>query len=64
LPQIGSPELDGLFAQICLALCIIDTLQHFVGKASANDMTAITAALQPLQLLARKINTAVVAWEA
>ncbi len=60
LPQIGSPELEGLFAQIHPALCIIDTLQHFVGKASANDMTAITGALQPLQTLARRYNTAVI----
>jgi hypothetical protein len=48
LPQIGSPELEGLFAQTRPALCIIDTMQHFVGKVNANDMTAITTALQPL----------------
>jgi predicted ATP-dependent serine protease len=60
LPQIGSSELDGLFAKIWPTLCIIDTLQHFVGKASVNDMTAITGALQPLQTLARQYNTAVV----
>jgi RecA-family ATPase len=60
LPQIGSPEMAALFEQIRPALCIIDTLQHFIGGASANDMSAITAALQPLQLLARHFNTAVV----
>ena len=60
LPQIGSPELEDLFGQIQPVLCIIDTLQHFVGKANANEMTAITSALQPLQFLARKHNTAVV----
>jgi len=60
LPQIGSPELEQLFAQIEPTLCVIDTLQHFVGKASANDMTAITSALQPLQMLARHYNTAVI----
>ncbi|MCL1821090.1 MAG: helicase RepA family protein [Oscillospiraceae bacterium] len=60
LPQIGSPELEQLFEQIQPTLCVIDTLQHFCGKASASDMTAITTALQPLQTLARKYNTAVV----
>jgi hypothetical protein len=60
LPQIGSPGMEQLFAQIRPTLCIIDTLQHFIGKASANDMTAITSALQPLQLLARQHNAAVV----
>ena len=61
LPQIGSPELAALFEQIHPALCIMDTLQHFIGGASCNDMGAITAALQPLQILARRYNTAVVA---
>ncbi|MCL1820399.1 MAG: helicase RepA family protein [Oscillospiraceae bacterium] len=60
LPQIGSPELEQLFEQTAPTLCVIDTLQHFCGKASASDMTAITTALQPLQTLARKHNTAVV----
>jgi hypothetical protein len=60
LPQIGSPELEQLFTQTRPALCIIDTLQHFIGGASANDMSAITVALQPLQYLARLHNTAVV----
>ena len=60
LPQIGSPELEELFAQINPTLCVIDTLQHFIGKSSAGDMTAITTALQPLQFLARRYNTAVV----
>ena len=60
LPQIGSPELEQLFAQTEPVLCVIDTLQHFTSKASASDMTAITSALQPLQILARKHNTAVV----
>ena len=60
LPQIGSPEMSALFQQIRPSLCIIDTLQHFINGASANDMSAITAALQPLQLLARHHNTAVV----
>jgi hypothetical protein len=60
LPQIGSPEIVNLFAQIRPTLCIIDTLQHFINGASANDMSAITAALQPLQLLVRRYNTAVV----
>ena len=32
LPQIGSPEMEQLFEQIQPALCVIDTLQHFVGK--------------------------------
>jgi predicted ATP-dependent serine protease len=41
LPQIGSPEMQQLFAQIEPTLCVIDTLQHFVSKASAGDMTAI-----------------------
>jgi hypothetical protein len=60
LPQIGSLEMAALFEQIRPVLCIIDTLQHFINGASANDMSAITAALQPLQLLARQYNTAVV----
>ena len=60
LPQIGSPEMAGLFAQIDPTLCVIDTLQHFVGKSSASDMTAITTALQPLQSLARRYTTTVV----
>jgi RecA-family ATPase len=60
LPQIGSPEMAGLFSQIEPTLCVIDTLQHFVGKSSAGDMTAITTALQPLQALARRHNTAVI----
>jgi len=60
LPQIGSPELEYLFVQTTPTLCVIDTLQHFCGKASASDMTAITTALQPLQILARKYNTAVI----
>ena len=60
LPQIGSPEIAGLFMQIRPALCIIDTLQHFINGASANDMSAITSALQPLQYLARVHNTAVI----
>jgi hypothetical protein len=63
LPQIGSPEMTVLFEQIRSTLTIIDTLQNFINGASANDMSAITAALQPLQplqFLARKINTAVV----
>jgi RecA-family ATPase len=60
LPQIGSPEMADLFGQIRPTLCIIDTLQHFIGGASANDMSAITTALQPLQYLARFHNTAVV----
>jgi hypothetical protein len=59
LPQIGSPEMEGLFSQIRPMLCIIDTLQHFIDGASANDMSAITRALQPLQYLARVYNTAV-----
>jgi hypothetical protein len=61
LPQIGSPEMAELFAQTEPTLCIIDTLQHFIGGASAGDMSAITTALQPLQNLARTHNTAVVA---
>ena len=60
LPQIGSPEMADLFTQIRPTLCIIDTLQHFIGGSSANDMSAITMALQPLQYLARFYNTAVV----
>jgi hypothetical protein len=60
LPQIGSLELERLFEQTNPTLCVIDTLQHFTAKASAGDMTAITAALQPLQYLARKHNTAVI----
>jgi hypothetical protein len=60
LPQIGSPGMAALFEQIRPTLCIIDTMQHFINGASANDMSAITAALQPLQLLARYHNTAVV----
>jgi hypothetical protein len=60
LPQIGSPEMAALFEQIRPTLCIVDTMQHFINGASANDMSAITAALQPLQLLARHHNTAVV----
>jgi hypothetical protein len=60
LPQIGSPEMEQLFEQTAPTLCIIDTLQHFIGRSSASDMTAITTALQPLQLLARQYNTAVV----
>jgi RecA-family ATPase len=60
LPQIGSPEMAALFEQICPTLCIMDTLQHFIGGASCNDMGAITVALQPLQLLARRYNTAAV----
>jgi RecA-family ATPase len=48
------------FEQIRPTLTIIDTLQHFINGASANDMSAITAALQPLQLLARRHNAAVV----
>jgi len=60
LPQIGSPEMEQLFEQTEPTLCVIDTLQHFTTKASAGDMTAITAALQPLQTLARRHNTAVV----
>jgi hypothetical protein len=60
LPQIGSPETADLFSQIRPTLCIIDTLQHFIGGSSANDMSAITMALQPLQYLARFHNTAVV----
>jgi hypothetical protein len=61
LPQIGSPEMERLFAQTQPILCIIDTLQHFVDGASANDMSGITIALQPLQILARRYSTAVVA---
>jgi len=49
-----------LVEQIKPMLYVIDTLQHFVGKASAGDMTRITSALQPLQTLARRHNTAVV----
>jgi hypothetical protein len=60
LPQIGSPEMADLFAQTRPVLCIIDTLQHFIGCASCNDMGAITAALQPLQFLSRQYNTAVI----
>jgi hypothetical protein len=60
LPLIGSPEMEELFAQIQPTLCVIDTLQHFVGKASAGDMTGITSALHPLQILARQNNTAIV----
>lgn len=60
LPQIGSPEMEQLFVQTQPILCIIDTLQHFINGASANDMSAITTALQPLQLLVRRYNTAVV----
>jgi hypothetical protein len=60
MPQIGSPELERLFEQTKPVLCCIDTLQHFCAKASASDMTAMTSALQPLQALARKYNTAVV----
>jgi hypothetical protein len=60
LPQIGSPEMLDLFAQTRPVLCIIDTLQHFIGGASCNDMGAITATLQPLQILSRQYNTAVV----
>jgi len=60
LPQIGSVEIADLFEQINPALCIIDTLQHFINGASANDMSAITTALQPLQCIARRHNTAVV----
>jgi len=60
LPQIGSQEIADLFEQIQPTLCVIDTMQHFVSKASAGDMTGITSALQPLQALARKYNTAVI----
>jgi hypothetical protein len=60
LPQIGSPEMSELFARIRPTLCIIDTLQRFINGASPNDMSAITTALQSLQLLARQHNTAVV----
>jgi hypothetical protein len=60
LPQIGSPEMVALFEQIHPALCIIDTLQHFINGASCNDMSAITVVLQPLQLLARRYNAAVI----
>jgi len=60
LPQIGSQEMEQLFVQTEPALCVIDTIQHFIGKVSANDMTGMTAALQPLQALARKHNTAVI----
>jgi hypothetical protein len=60
LPQIGGSEMERLFEQTTPTLCVIDTLQHFTSKASAGDMTAITAALQPLQVLARQYNTAVV----
>ena len=60
LPQIGSQEMTDLFEQIQPTLCVIDTMQHFVSKASAGDMTGITSALQPLQTLARKYNTAVI----
>jgi hypothetical protein len=60
LPQIGSPEIADLFTQIHPTLCIIDTLQHFINGANSNEMTAVTAALQPLQLLARQHNTAVI----
>jgi hypothetical protein len=60
LPQIGSSEMVALFEQIRPTLMIIDTLQHFINGASANDMSAITAALQPLQLLARHYSAAVV----
>lgn len=60
LPQIGSSDMELLFAQTQPVLCIIDTLQHFIGNVSTNDMSAITVALQPLQLLARRYNTAVV----
>jgi hypothetical protein len=60
LPQIGSQELVRLFEQTKPVLCCIDTLQHFCAKASASDMTAITSALQPLQSLARRYNTAVI----
>ncbi|GHV16958.1 hypothetical protein FACS189425_02220 [Clostridia bacterium] len=60
LPQIGSPEMAVLFEKMRPALCIIDTLQYFVNGANTNDMCAMTAALQPLQQLARQYNTAVV----
>jgi hypothetical protein len=60
LPQIGSPEMAALFEQTRPTLCIIDTLQYFIGGVSCNDMCAVTAALQPLQLLARRYNTAVI----
>ena len=59
-PQIGSPEMEQLFAQTKPTLCIIDTLQHFINGVSANDMTAVTAALQPLQHLGRLHNAAVI----
>jgi predicted ATP-dependent serine protease len=61
LPQIGSPDMEQLFEQTQPTLCIVDTLQHFIGGASSGDMRAITVALQPLQLLAQRYNTAVVA---
>jgi hypothetical protein len=60
LPQIGSPEMAALFEQTRPTLCVIDTLQYFVNGANTNDMCAMTSALQPLQLLARRYNTAVV----
>lgn len=60
LPQIGSPEMAALFEQTRPTLCIIDPLQYFIGGVSSNDMCAVTAALQPLQLLARQYNTAVI----
>lgn len=60
LPQIGSPDMEQLFAQINPVLCVIDTLQHFATNASAGNMTGITAALQPLQALARHYAAAVV----
>ncbi|GHU87254.1 hypothetical protein FACS1894202_01200 [Clostridia bacterium] len=59
-PQIGSPEMAALFEQTRPTLCIIDTLQYFINGANTNDMCAMTAALQPLQFLARKYNTAVI----
>jgi hypothetical protein len=36
LPQIGSTQMAALFEQIHPALCIIDTLQHFIGGANTN----------------------------
>jgi hypothetical protein len=58
--EIGSTELTELFTQIRSVLCIVDTLQHFINGVSMNDLAAITRALQPIQVLARQFNTAIV----
>jgi len=60
MPQIGSPEMEQLFAQTRPTLCIIDTIQHFVNGVNTNDMSAVTMALQPLQRLARLYNATVI----